>query len=156
MHDNYPDGDPDGLKIEGQIQEFAEKNIEFAALRITNHTEKMFLALENSYKSKMGRSILFSELGQSTKHFNFFLTQSISHTLTLTSQKGSSTGGKTQQSLVNRLLQLSSEGKFSKIDTFVEKLSSNKSSGTTTVLRHQTDTNKLESIAEDDEHEEEE
>ena len=78
------------------MQEFAQRNIEVAALRITKHTEKMFSALDNSYKAKMGRSMLFSELGQSTKHFNFFLTQSISQTLTLTSQRLSSTGGKTQ------------------------------------------------------------
>jgi hypothetical protein len=113
----------------------------------------MFSILDKAYKEKMGRSILFSELGQSTKHFNFFLTQSISQTLTLTSQKGASSSGKTEQSLVNRLLQLSSEGKFSKIDTFVEKLSQHQSAPTS-VLRHQTDTNKLDSIAEEEEDEE--
>ncbi len=35
IYDNFPEGDPRGHVIEDQITRFAEKNIVFAALRIT-------------------------------------------------------------------------------------------------------------------------
>jgi hypothetical protein len=67
----------------------------------------------------MGQAIQFAELGHSTENFNFFVTQSISHTLTLSSGGSSSGQG---LSLMNKLITLTSEGKFSLIDTVVDKL----------------------------------
>jgi hypothetical protein len=75
------------------------------------------------YQQKSGKPILFSQLGKSIEHFNFFLTQSISQTLNISSLRN---GGATSESLVNRLLQVSSQGKFSQIDTFVRKIAATK------------------------------
>ena len=77
--------------------------------------------LNDTFQKKSGKPIMTSELGQSTKRFNFFLTQSISQTLTISSMDS---GSATSQSLVNRFIQLSSQGKFSQIDTYVKKLTS--------------------------------
>jgi hypothetical protein len=99
------------------------KKIQIAALRITPYTEKMFGIMNEVYQQKSGKPILFSELGKSIEHFNFFLTQSISQTLSISSLRN---GSATSESLVNRLLQVSSQGKFSQIDTFVEKLAATK------------------------------
>jgi hypothetical protein len=62
-------------------------------------------------------------LGKSIEHFNFFITQSISQTLSISSLRNV---GATSESLVNRLLQVSSQGKFSQIDTFIDKLAATK------------------------------
>ena len=90
-------------------------------LRIHQSTDKMVNLLNDTFQKKSGKPIMTSELGQSTKRFNFFLTQSISQTLTISSMDS---GSATSQSLVNRLIQLSSQGKFSQIDTYVKKLTS--------------------------------
>ena len=99
------------------------KKIQIAALRITSDTEVMFGIMNELYQQKSGKPILFSELGKSIEHFNFFLTQSISQTLNISSLRN---GDATSESLINRLLQVSSQGKFSQIDTFVEKIAATK------------------------------
>ena len=43
--------------IEKQIQEFAEKDIYFNAIKITKSTQIMFDILNKSYKEKMGKDI---------------------------------------------------------------------------------------------------
>ena len=99
--DNYPDGDPEGRVLEDKIVEIVDKKIQIAALRITKHTEKMFGIMNEVYQQKSGKPILFSKLGKSIEHFNFFLTQSISQTLNISSLRN---GGATSESLVSRLL----------------------------------------------------
>ena len=115
--DDYPEGDPKGRIVENQIQQFAAKGIFFNAIKMTSETDKMFQILNQHYEKKMGSKIQFADLGSSTKSFNFFVTQSISRSLSL-SQGGSSNGG-----LMNKLISLSSEGKFSIILSVVEKVS---------------------------------
>jgi hypothetical protein len=50
---------------------------------MTPYTDKMFEILNTNYKEKMGKDITVADLGTSTEHLNFFLTKSISQTLTL-------------------------------------------------------------------------
>jgi hypothetical protein len=76
--------------------------------------------LDESYKKKMGQGIQFADLGRSTEKFNFFVTQSISRTLTLTAGKSSSKDG--GMSLMNKMINLTTEGKYSLIETVVDKL----------------------------------
>jgi hypothetical protein len=45
----------------------------------------MFNIMNEVYQQKSGKPILFSKLGKSIEHFNFFLTQSISQTLSISS-----------------------------------------------------------------------
>lgn len=80
----------------------------------------MFDILNKSYKAKMGMDIKMADLGHSTDNFNFFVTQSISQSLTLSQGSKSGSGSGT---LMNKLISLSSEGKFSIIDSVVEKVS---------------------------------
>jgi hypothetical protein len=80
----------------------------------------MFDILNESYKKKMGEPIQFANLGHSTQNFNFFVTQSISRTLSLTSSKSSSADG--GMGLMNKMITLATEGKYSLIDTVVDKL----------------------------------
>ena len=77
-YDRFLDGDPEGRVLEELIAEFVNKKIQIAALRITAYTEKMFGIMNEVHQEKSGKPILFSELGKSIEHFNFFLTQSIS------------------------------------------------------------------------------
>jgi hypothetical protein len=49
---------------------------------MTSQTDKMFEILNANYKEKMGQDITIADLGTSTEHLNFFLTKSISQTLT--------------------------------------------------------------------------
>ena len=121
--DDYPRGDPKGRLIEKQIEEFAEKKIHFNAIRIHPGTNQMFEILNKHYQEKMGQSIQFADLGSSTQNFNFFVTQSISQSITLSSGNSSSNG-----SLMNKLISLSSEGKFSIIDSVLNKVSASKKS----------------------------
>lgn len=48
----------------------------------------MFNILNDHYQRKMGQPIKFADLGESTANFNFFVTQAISQTLTLTQGGG--------------------------------------------------------------------
>ena len=57
-------------------------------------------------------------MGHSTQNLNFFVTSSVTHSLTLSQGSGSGTS-----SLMNKLISLSSEGKFSIIDSVVDKVS---------------------------------
>jgi hypothetical protein len=50
---------------------------------MTPYTDKMFEIMNTNYKEKMGKDITVADLGTSTEHLNFFLTKSISQTLTL-------------------------------------------------------------------------
>ena len=94
-------GDPNGLILDHLVASFAEKKIQLAAVKITEQTNKMHEIMNEVYQKKCGKPILFSELGSSTKNFNFFLTQSISQTLSL-----SSLGNANSKSLINNLLQI--------------------------------------------------
>ena len=49
---------------------------------MTSYTDKMFEILNTSYKEKMAKDITIADLGKSTEHLNFFLTKSISQTMT--------------------------------------------------------------------------
>lgn len=81
----------------------------------------MFDILNKNYKEKMGIDIQMADLGHSTDKFNFFVTQSISQSITLS--QGSSKSGTGSGTLMNKLISLSSEGKFSIIDSVVDKVS---------------------------------
>lgn len=88
---------------------------------MTSYTDKMHKILDENYKKKMPQGITFADLGHSTSNFNFFVTSSITHSLTLSS--GGGKASKTAEGLMNKLLRLSSEGKFSIIDSVVDKVS---------------------------------
>lgn len=81
----------------------------------------MFNILNDHYQRKMGQPIKFADLGYSTANFNFFVTQAISQTLTLT-QGGRGAGTRNQTNLMDKLLHLTYQGKFSLIDTVVQKV----------------------------------
>lgn len=77
----------------------------------------MFEILDKHYKARCGLPIQFAKLGHSTSNFNFFVTTSISKSITLSQGSGS------DGSLMNKLISLSSEGKFSIIDSVIDKAS---------------------------------
>ena len=78
----------------------------------------MHKILDEHYKKKSGRSIQFADLGHSTSNFNFFVTRSISESITLSSGSGANASF----GLMNKLISLSSEGKFSIVDSVIEKV----------------------------------
>lgn len=80
----------------------------------------MFKILDDSYKKKMGKGIQFAELGNSTEKFNFFITQSISQTISLTASKNS--GSESGMSLMSKMISLATEGKYSLIETVIDKI----------------------------------
>ena len=80
----------------------------------------MFKILDDSYKKKMGKGIQFAELGHSTEKFNFFITQSISQTISLTASKNS--GSESGMSLMSKMISLATEGKYSLIETVIDKI----------------------------------
>ena len=121
QYDDHPAGDPKGRKVEDQIQQFAKRGIYFSCVKMTSYTDMMHKILDAHYKAKSGgRGITFADLGHSTSNLNFFVTSSVSHSLTLSS--GGSGSGK-DLGLMNKLISLSSEGKISIIDSVVDKVS---------------------------------
>jgi len=79
----------------------------------------MFQILNSHYFKIMGKDIPFGELGHSTQDFSFFLTQTISSSIT------SSQGDlKSSSSLVNKLLSLSSKSDYSLVEKVMSKISS--------------------------------
>jgi hypothetical protein len=82
----------------------------------------MYKIIKDTYEkeTKGERKLQIADLGHSTDNFNFFVTQSISQSLTLSQGSKSGSGSGT---LMNKLISLSSEGKFSIIDSVVEKVS---------------------------------
>jgi hypothetical protein len=81
----------------------------------------MHLILNDHYKQIRQEGITFADLGHSTANLNFFVTSSVTHSLTLSS--GGSISKKEEGALMGKLIQLTSEGKFSIIDSIVEKVS---------------------------------
>ena len=71
----------------------------------------------------MGSKIQFANLGHSTSNFNFFVTQSVSRSLTLSQGSGSASKQGGSGGLMNKLISLSSEGKFQIVDSVVSKIS---------------------------------
>ena len=55
--DNHGAGDPNGLIVEDQIKSFAEKRINFSAIKINEVTDKMYTILNKSYHKEMGTPI---------------------------------------------------------------------------------------------------
>ena len=85
--DEFPDGDPEGRKIEDLIEQFAKNDISLYAIKIQNSTEKMLDLMSNVYKKTCGKTLEIANLGSSTKCFGFFVTYSINATITQTSLK---------------------------------------------------------------------
>jgi hypothetical protein len=57
--------------------------ISFSAVKMTSMTDKMMKILNDNYEPKMGIPIQIANLGHSTSNFNFFVTQSVSQSITL-------------------------------------------------------------------------
>ena len=93
-------------------------NVQLAAIKITDETVTMHSIMKKCYEDETKGKMKFqiANLGQSTQHFNFFVTQSVSNSIS--QSQGSCSG-----SLMNKLISLSSEGKFSIIDSVFEKVS---------------------------------
>lgn len=66
----------------------------------------------------MKREIQIGELGHSTKDFNFFVTATISDSVSASR----SSSLKSSESLVNKLLSLTSKSKFSVVDSVISKI----------------------------------
>ena len=82
--DDHPLGDPEGRKIEDLISQFAKNDINLYAIKITNHTDKMFKVMGDVYQKVGGKKLQVADLGQSTKCFGFFITCTINSTITQT------------------------------------------------------------------------
>ena len=59
--DDYPEGSPDGFKIQEQIKTFAEKNINFTIVKVNNYCDKMIKVMQANYDSS-NRSMNVSDL----------------------------------------------------------------------------------------------
>lgn len=93
--------------------------VQLAAIKITDETNKMYKIMKETYdkETKGLRELQIANLGHSTDKFKFFVTQSVSQSVSQSQSQGSSSG-----SLINKLISLSSEGKFSIIDSVVDKM----------------------------------
>ncbi|MFS8160430.1 MAG: hypothetical protein ACMG6E_09545 [Candidatus Roizmanbacteria bacterium] len=119
--DRYPEGCPNGLVIEDIIKRYAEKDICFNAVKITNETDRMYACLGEEYKKVAGKPMGLGDLGHSIKDFQFFVTSTITSSI-------SSSEGLKSQSLLNKLLSLSSKKEYSIIDEVMSKVSNKISS----------------------------
>jgi len=77
----------------------------------------MFPILSSSYKQTRGKDIVIANLGQSTKNFGFFVTSTISNSV-------SSTSSLQSKFLINKLISLTSEEKYELIDSVISKVKS--------------------------------
>ena len=75
----------------------------------------MFKILDESYTAVMNKPINFADLGHSTNGFNFFVASTVSSSISSAQLQSSS-------SLLNKLITLSSQQKYSIIDSIVEKI----------------------------------
>jgi len=85
IDDKYPEGDPEGRKLEDLIGQYAKNGIIFYAIRINEITDKMYEIMNEIYRKECGRIIPIANLGNSTKTFGFVLAASLSKTITETS-----------------------------------------------------------------------
>ena len=60
---------------------FAERDIYFNAVKIHEVTDKMYSILNDAYKEVAKREISFARLGNSTAELNFYLTKTISNSI---------------------------------------------------------------------------
>ena len=49
--DNYPNGSPDGFKIQEQMKTFAVKNINFSIVKVNNDCDSMIKVMQENYDS---------------------------------------------------------------------------------------------------------
>lgn len=63
------------------MKEFAQKNIQFYAVRINSSTNKMFNIMSEAYQSIAKKPIGFSDMGNSTKSFGFYIACTVGLTL---------------------------------------------------------------------------
>ena len=59
--------------------------ITFNAVKMTPYTDIMYRILNENYESESGYPIQIADLGNSTANFNFFVTQSVQRSITLSS-----------------------------------------------------------------------
>ena len=85
IDDKFPEGDPEGRKLEDLIIQYARNGIMFYAIKIHEITDKMYSIMNEVYQKECGRKINVANLGNSTKTFGFFLASSLSKTITETS-----------------------------------------------------------------------
>ena len=82
---------------------------------MNNLTDKMFKILKESYTKECGKEVVIADLGHSTNELNFFVTSTVSSSI-------SSSQIKSSYSLINKLISLSSQQKYSIIDSVVSKV----------------------------------
>ena len=68
----------------------------------------MFEILNKSYQEKMGKEITIADLGKSTEHLNFFLTKSISQTLS--TSHSNTIEDKSKKQLIQKLFAAAADG----------------------------------------------
>ena len=114
--DDYPNGDPNGLNIENLVKEFANKKISLNAVTIHAYsTDKMYSIFNRLYEEISKVPIAIANLGNSTKDFNFFVTESVKSSISRSESKSSS-------SLMNKLISLSASNQYEVIDSVISML----------------------------------
>lgn len=81
VHDNYPNGCPEGLVIEDLITEYANRNITLSVISITNETEKMFEIISLTYLEAAKVPMTVHKLGKDTSDLGFVVATGASKTL---------------------------------------------------------------------------
>ena len=79
--DDYPNGHIEDIPLEELITQFAKKGIEFFGIKITDHTNKMYKILSESYSKITKRPIETADLGQDTSKFGMFVSYGATATL---------------------------------------------------------------------------
>jgi hypothetical protein len=79
--DSYPNGDPNGLQPEKQIEEFVKRGINLYGIKITNTTDKMYEIFSEVYQNQAKTPMCIGNLGQNTKSFGFYIASTVTATL---------------------------------------------------------------------------
>jgi len=64
------------------MKKYAEKNVNFSAIRVTEYTEMMYKEMNKAYLNASQKAMNIADLGRSTKNFNLFVTSTISKSVT--------------------------------------------------------------------------
>ena len=92
-------------------------NIAFNALKITNDTDLMYSILNKKYEDTALKPITFGSLGRSTEQFQFFVTATLSSSLS-----AASSASLQSKFLLNKLITLTSQSKYDVIESVMEKI----------------------------------
>ena len=80
-NDYHFNGCPNGFTIENLVEQYAKNSIVLTVMKLTNHTDRMFKIMAETYKKESGKDLLINDIKSNLDNFGVLISYAASTTL---------------------------------------------------------------------------